>query len=107
MEGLVVLVLLALAAIPVILPIVSLVVASRTRARLQALEDATARLQDELNALAARVQRGRTAPVVTPEEVEIETGTSRAQAPAARPRRPLPCRRAAGCPRPLTRPSRR
>ena len=84
MEGLVILVVLALAAIPVLLPIVSLVVASRTRARLQALEDANARLQEQVNALAARVQRGPTAPVVTREAAEPETGTrpgTRARSP--------------------------
>jgi hypothetical protein len=51
MEGLIILVVLALAAIQVILPIFSLVIASRTRARLQALEEATARLRDELGRL--------------------------------------------------------
>ena len=82
MEGLAILVFLALAAIPVILPIVSLVVANRTRARLRALEDATARLQDELHALTRRVQRVGTTPVVTPAAASPDTGTSRAPAPA-------------------------
>ena len=108
MEGLIILVLLALAAIPVILPIVSLVVASRTRARLQALEEATARLQDELNTLTTRVQRARTAPVVTPEAAAPETGTSRVPAPVPRqaplPAAPLPAApppAADRCPPPL------
>jgi uncharacterized membrane protein len=83
MEGLVILVLLALAAIPIILPIVSLVVANRTQARLRALEDATARMQSELNALATRVQRGRTVEVA-PAGAEPAAGTSRATAPVPR-----------------------
>ena len=89
MEGLIILVLLALAAIPVILPIVSLVMASRTRARLQALEEATARLQDELNTLTTQVRQARTAPVGTPEAAAPETGTSRVPAPVPR-QAPLP-----------------
>ena len=89
MEGLIILVLLALAAIPVILPIVSLVMASRTRARLQALEEATARLQDELNSLTTRIRQARTAPVDTPEAAAPETGASRAPAPVPR-QAPLP-----------------
>ena len=84
MEGPVILFILALASIPFLLPIVSLVVASRTHARLRALEDATARLQDDLDALEARVQRLRTAPPVTPETAAPETGTSRAPVPVPR-----------------------
>jgi uncharacterized membrane protein len=77
MEGLIVLVVLGLAAIAFVLPIVALVVASRALARIQALEETATRLQSELHVLASRVQRLR-----------ATTETAPAAAPVPRPSAP-------------------
>jgi uncharacterized membrane protein len=85
MEGLVVLFLLAVAAVPLLMVVVSFVLALQGRARLAALEEATARLRDDLHDLTARVRK-----LGAPASGEDAAAqVSRAPAPALRDR-PLP-----------------
>jgi uncharacterized membrane protein len=84
MEALAVLVVLAIAACVFILPIVAIVLASRAESKTRALEETAARLQNDLTALAARVQRLRATGGAT-DSVPPETQTSRTPVPAARP----------------------
>jgi uncharacterized membrane protein len=85
MEGLVALVLLAIAAAAIFLPIVSFVLALRGQSRLAALEQSTARLRNDLTELAARVHRLRASPTPESDSVAPEAGVSRTPAPVARP----------------------
>jgi uncharacterized membrane protein len=84
MQALAMLVVLGLAATPLLLLIVSLVVASQTRARLRALEEANARLQEQVNALASRVKGGLVPLAVAHATVEPEAGALRAPTPVPR-----------------------
>jgi uncharacterized membrane protein len=89
MEALAVLVVLAFAAGIFILPIVAIVLASRTQSKTRALEETVARLQSELNALAARVQQLPATGAATDSAVP-EAPISRAPTPATRQVTPSP-----------------
>ncbi len=84
MEGLIVLVVLALAAISLVLPIVSLALASSARERIRRLEERTARLEEELRVLSARGQRLRSAGAMDTVAPSAAADLTRAPAPVPR-----------------------